>query len=176
MPNWCRCEVEVSGRAERVREFLEFAKGDGDGRETVFDFNRFVPYPPEWRKLDEAFYAWLESNPDLSGGFPVHAYDKWGYLWCCRNWGTNSNATEPRYGDATEAAGTLTASVHFETAWCEPWPVVLKASELFPDLAFELHYFEPLGDFAGCYRCSAGVGTDECWACDHVEVDRVPDC
>ena len=45
MTNWCRCEVRISGRAERVREFLAFAKGVEDGEETVFDFNRFVPHP-----------------------------------------------------------------------------------------------------------------------------------
>lgn len=167
--------MEIRGRAGRVREFLAFAKGDDAGTETAFDFNRFAPYPPEWRELDAAFDRWLNGNPDPSGGVPVNAYDRWGYQWCCHHWGTNSNAKEARYGDTAENRGTLTASVHFETAWSEPWPVVLKASELFPDLTFVLHYFEPLGDFAGCYRCSAGVGTDACWPCDQVEVNRTPD-
>lgn len=171
MTNWCRCEVRISGRAERVREFLAFAKGVDGGEETLFDFNRFVPYPRGWRDLDAAFWVWWNSRPDLSGEFPVHPYDKWGYTWCCNNWGTNTNARDARYGDYAERGEELSAAVEFETAWAEPWPIVLRASELFPDLTFVLHYFEPLGDFAGCYRCTAGVGTDEWGPCEHSDED-----
>lgn len=171
MTNWCRCEVRVIGRAERVREFLEFAKGVDDGEETVFDFNRFVPYPRGRRDLDAAFWVWWNTRPNTSGAFPLHGSDKWGYSWRLDHWGTNSSASNAAYSDVAAYGERLTASVEFRTAWSPPMPVVLKASELFPDLEFDLGYFEPFGNFAGCFRCSGGLPThDECWPCDHVEV------
>lgn len=171
MPNWCQCELEVAGPAARVREFLELSKGNDDGLETVLDFNSFIPYPPKWRELDRAFSRWLEAN-DLASEPPVHAYTKWGYLWCCDNWGTNGNARDATLGVRYARDGELVASFHFFTPWSEPSPVVLKASELFPDLRFALFYFEPLGDFTGSFRCQGGAVTiDERGPCTHEIVE-----
>src|SRR3954469_22023889 len=57
MPNWCECDLEISGPTATVRQFLEFAKGgEGDeqyqGGPSPFDFNRFIPYPREWGRMD----------------------------------------------------------------------------------------------------------------------------
>ena len=53
MPNWCENDLTVSGSKEAVEEFLKFAAG-----EIPFDFNRFIPYPEEFRRLDELVKAW----------------------------------------------------------------------------------------------------------------------
>jgi hypothetical protein len=150
MTNWCRCEVRISGRAERVREFLAFAK-NGDGRtETVFDFNRFVPPPAEFSK-------------------PVMFRED--DTWWCDHWGTSGNARNAVIGDFNTTGEQLNASVEFLTAWSPPVPVILKSSEMFPDLTLTLRYFEPLGDFEGSFQCRGGVSIhDECKPCDHTVV------
>ena len=53
MPNWCENDLAVEGPTEVIEEFLKFAAG-----ESPFDFDRFIPYPEEFRRLDEAAEAW----------------------------------------------------------------------------------------------------------------------
>ena len=53
MPNWCENDLTVEGPTEVIEEFLKFAAG-----ESPFDFDRFIPYPEEFRRLDEAAKAW----------------------------------------------------------------------------------------------------------------------
>ena len=53
MPNWCENDLTVEGPTEVIEEFLKFAAG-----ESPFDFDRFIPYPEEFRRLDEAAEAW----------------------------------------------------------------------------------------------------------------------
>src|SRR3954454_10723684 len=73
MPNWCECDLEISGPTATVRRFLEFAEG-GDGEEgdtarpSPFHFTRFSPYPREWGRMAreaEAFRErWKTLPPD----------------------------------------------------------------------------------------------------------------
>jgi hypothetical protein len=41
MPNWCECDLNISGSKEEVEKFLETVKTGGN----VFDFNQIIPYP-----------------------------------------------------------------------------------------------------------------------------------
>lgn len=45
---------------------------------------------------------------------------------------------------------------HFETAWSPPCPVILKASEMFPELEFRLEYFEGGAGFKGVFEAKGG--------------------
>ena len=53
MPNYCENDLAVEGPTEIIEGFLKFAAG-----ESPFDFNRFIPYPEEFRRLDEITEAW----------------------------------------------------------------------------------------------------------------------
>ena len=53
MPNWCENDLAVEGPQAVIEEFLKFAAG-----ESPFDFNRFIPYPEEFQRLDEIAEAW----------------------------------------------------------------------------------------------------------------------
>ena len=53
MPNCCENDLAVEGPTEVIEEFLKFAAG-----ESPFDFNRFIPYPEEFQRLDEIAEAW----------------------------------------------------------------------------------------------------------------------
>jgi len=112
LPNWCENELYVSGRKEDLQKFKEKAKG----KYTALDFNSFVPYPEEWRKLDEAYWGAWEKLRELNIRLEMteseeekqrirkeieevrknmpekDAYNQGGYEWCWENWGTKWNA------------------------------------------------------------------------------------
>lgn len=154
MPNWCENDLMVSGPTARVRDFLVFASSET----TLFDFDRFIPYPEEWAAKDRVWEAWL-ADPNPTGEMPSDGFNAGGYEWCVERWGTKWNACRVNVGDATECGGELSAALHFDTAWSPPRPVILKASELFPDLRFDLRYFEGRGGFCGTCICEGGSVT-----------------
>lgn len=165
MPNWCECDLEVEGPADRVAAFLEFAKGTEDREITPFDFNRFIPYPDEYRRMDAEYAAWAahkpwaERTPEERANPPKDGFNSGGYEWCIENWGTKWNACRVALGERGEWDGEVTQAVHFETAWSPPEPVVRKAAELFPDLTFTLRYFECGAGFNGMLRLEGGEVT-----------------
>lgn len=161
MPNWCECDLDVEGRRKDVTGFLEFL---GEG----FDFNRFVPYPERFAALDEEARRWDErrrADPENCGPRPRDGFNQGGYEWCIENWGTKWNACDvimpeqPADGDGSDF---LEVVINFQTAWSPPLPVILAASEKFPELAFALKYFECGVGFNGRFFCEAGrVVSDE---------------
>ena len=58
-----------------------------------------------------------------------YGYDHW-YEWACNNWGTKWNACNTRIG---------VNEVSFDTAWCEPIPVIRALSEKFPNLVVRIN-------------------------------------
>ena len=157
--------MDVEGPADRVTAFLEFAKGAEDGEETPFDFNKFIPYPEEWERLDrerDAFFARFDSLPPEereTAAVPPDGYNAGGYEWCVDNWGTKWNAHRAELGERSEWAGEVSQVIHFETAWSPPEPVVKRAAELYPDLTFTLRYFECGAVYNGMLRCQGGEVT-----------------
>jgi len=171
MPNWCENELYVSGRKEDLQRFKEKAKGkNGD-----LDFNSFVPYPEEWRKLDEAYWGGWEKLRELNDKLEraeseeekqrirkeieevrknmpeKDAYNQGGYEWCCERWGTKWNAVRV---DLIERKRSLVYI--FDTAWSPPIPVVRKMSEMFPNLLFTLKYWEGGVGFKGVFKVKGG--------------------
>lgn len=144
MPNICKNDLTVTGKVDEIRKFLEFAKGTN--QESELDFNRFIPYPEEYKKKDEARDKWIrEHNGIWSSDCPADGFNSGGYEWCCKNWGQKWNAydihVEP-LRERGDAEGGIT--MHFSSAWSPPEPVVLKMAEMFPDLVFDLQYSEPM--------------------------------
>ena len=83
----------------------------------------------------------------------VNSYD-----WCMENWGTKWDAVNV---GRCENDGAIEYS--FGTAWSPPTFVVKKMCELFPNLKFELRYFEAGVGFNGIFVCEKGeVKTDIC--------------
>lgn len=151
MPNWCECDLTVCGQMARVQEFLEFAKGGDSG----FDFNRFIPYPEWFRLQDEAAQAW-KRDPHRIGQAPRNGFNSGGYDWYVENWGTKWNAYHVEIGEPSTWDNEASVDICFTTAWSPPLPVIVKASELFPDLNFELRYFECGAQFNGVFQCLDG--------------------
>lgn len=158
MPNWCENDLTVTGPTPRVREFQEFARSKEGGEHMPIDFERFVSYPKEWDELDRARDAWF-NDPNRQGEMPPDGYNAGGYDWCIQHWGTKWNAHRGELGGEYEYEGTLTVTLHFSTAWSPPRPIILKASELFPELEFDLRYFERGAAFNGMCVCKGGTVT-----------------
>jgi len=128
MPNWVMCDLVVTGPRKELDEFKDFIKGTNEeGDEKVFDFNKVIPYPEEFKQ------------PDLDTGF-----NNGGYEWCCKNWGTKWNTSD---ADLNERDDELIYT--FDTAWSPPNPVIHKLGDLFPKLNFNLTYTEPGDGFKG---------------------------
>ena len=184
MPNWCECELYVKGERKEIQQFLEKAKGENG----ILDFNSFIPYPEEWRKLDKAYWGNMEKITCLrrklketknarekqkiqkqiekiSKEMPEKdGFNQGGYEWCITNWGTKWNARHlDDYSPNPEELGDNLILVRFDTAWSPPIPVVGKMSEMFPQLEFTLKYFECGMGFQGIFKASKGeVIADKC--------------
>ena len=175
MPNWCTNDLVVSGPKKDVELFVKKAKSD----KKAFDFNNFIPYPERFAVLDEesrkneelleakivnvnckrARAEIMNSHPRVSDG-----YNQGGYEWCIQNWGTKWNSVdcEQFFVDKGES-GECSATTLFATAWSPPVPVIVKASELFPELLFEMDYDEEAGMYHGHLKVKNGVVIkDEC--------------
>lgn len=158
MPNWCENDLVVEGPSALVEDFMRFAAGP----EGPFDFDRFVPYPEEFRLADAAADAWERGNadrPDVNwADCPPDGFDAGGCDWCVENWGTKWNAVGTRVEGPAEGDedGTDRVMYHFDTPWTPPIPLVRKAAHFFPGLAFELRYFERGRGFNGILRCEGG--------------------
>src|SRR5437879_4051338 len=84
MPNWCDCDLYISGPKAELEKFLETVKSE----ESVFDFNRVIPYPEHFREQDREFEEWTKKPPEERSVPPPSAYSSSGWDWCVANWGT----------------------------------------------------------------------------------------
>lgn len=113
------------------------------------------------KDLQEKF---LEENPkakEIADNYKYnldnHGHMTW-YGWCIANWGTKWNACSPEEPEITKNKCVYS----FQTAWAPPTPVVLAASLKFPELEFELKYYEGGCGYKGVFACKNGeVSQDE---------------
>lgn len=149
MPNNCENDLRVTGNVEEIRKFLKFARGTN--QEGELDFNRFIPYPEKYKRMDEVSAKWIrEHNGIWSSDYPKDGFNSGGYEWCCKNWGTGWNAYDidvERFPEWENGRGQII--IHFSSAGSPPEPVVLKMAKMFPDLKFDLKYFESGDEFNG---------------------------
>jgi len=152
MPNYCEIDLMIEGPTERIKEFAEKAAGENG----AMDFNKFIPYPEEWAKLDAEVGALRQEGakkdpqewPQKKDG-----YNSGGYEWCCENWGVKWNAGSISIDKAPEFDYWM---MHFDTPWAPPCPVFAVMAELFPDLAFQMSWFESGMEKSGRICASGG--------------------
>ena len=163
MPNWTYNTIIVEGRAEAIREFLEFVSG---GAGQPFDFNKLIPMPELLRHTStgrrsfngEDHRAWYVIDPDLpfsdrayednerpftpqeKAALAAIGYDSW-YDWSIEHWGTKWNACRVEIDDIEPLSGEpkrVSAVIRFETAWAAPLPLFQACADAFPHLEFEV--------------------------------------
>ena len=185
MPNWCSCNLTVTGPS--LDYFYDAMKGE-------FSFQKFVPEPEELRNIcsgsmtiDGVTYRQWREIPNL----PQEEFDKlnWQeqfqnttqigipddeverlvklygsanrYDWHCANWGTKWDACEAEIDDMSDQS----FSVRFDSAWSPPSQFLETVSALFPTLHFQLAYAEGGACFYGVDAYKAGERLDESF-CD----------
>lgn len=173
MPNWCECDLVVTGPAEDVKRFIDALKVADDGKCQVGILDAHFPMPTELSRTNESSRGpeWVIRDPDgnwqkdqhlpmtdVDAARLVSAYgfSSW-YGWCNERWGT-------KWGDCRTC---LTAQVDgkvsltFESAWCAPKPGLTEVSKRFHALSFDLRYYEMGMGFQGHWVCVNGeVVTD----------------
>lgn len=161
MPNWVDCELSVCGDEEVLKRFMEAVASE----KSALDANKLLPYPEEWAKLDKISQDWddrwsavLKALRDgegviedekreeawkkfkaENGDRPKDGYNQGGYEWCVANWGMKWNFGEVQVEDEADCRFV---EYGFQTAWSPPIPLVRKMAEMFPELSFQLRYYE----------------------------------
>ena len=158
MPNHVTNKIRFNGSKEDVERIMAFVKSD----ESEFDFNKIIPMPEELNveagsRGDDGLEAYREylrtgiqpkeitnkygfkrviEDEDFALGKRYYEnIQKYGcanwYDWCWNRWGTKWNAYD------VSVSGE---EIEFLTAWNAPEPVILKLSELFPNVEIEHDY------------------------------------
>jgi hypothetical protein len=121
MPNHVTNIVTIEGVSEdRLTAILAAIRMDDvEGRRSL-DFNKIIPMP-------DSVYQGNLGNKERQ----IYGENNW-YDWAVKNWGTKWNSydydNEPIHGDFNQ--------IEFQTAWSRPEPVVVRLSEMYPDVQF----------------------------------------
>ena len=200
MPNWVTNNVNIIADETLLAKIREEVKGTpySNGEDRDFDFNTIAPIPTELqgttspcRIISQEDYDKQEeriAKGDLTEGektFGVSrgitqemhddfierfGYADW-YGWQINNWGTKWNASDS-YVDGN--------TLHFQTAWSVPEPVLIKLSELFPkinilvkfadeDIGSNCGEFEILNGQIIRFKEYGGIEACELWGYDPAE-------
>lgn len=141
MPNITVNRLEVHGKPRHILGFARAASG-----ETVLDFNRLHPIPPE-----------------ILNGDGMVCWD-----WRNANWGQKWNADlplgyrKPENFTDVELIQLFHGGLFFRTAWGPPDALFDKVAKDFPELSFVLWHSqeEPI---CGVMRWKRGVRTRHVW-------------
>jgi len=115
MPNWCENELTITG--PDVQKVLDAIRSNGveDQDARILDFDRIIPYPKQYKELDQCAHEYQQKrfaigndDPDrntkldvlaaeygVEPGIPwlMDGFNSGGYEWRIDNWNTKWNAT-----------------------------------------------------------------------------------
>lgn len=172
MPNWVYCQLNVKGKRKRLDEFKEHMRGtDAKGEEALCN-DKILPYPQKFRDLDKQM-----NDPNRSFNLKDPGDEQYkidglnGYDWCIKNWGTkwgicdsSLHTSKDVYTEFKEALNPDQRSeldYSFQTAWSMPLPMIIKMSEMYPDLKFKMYVEEESNEFKGrIWICNGKVVKD----------------
>lgn len=172
---------------KRFKEFArtENVNREEDEKINYLATEQFVPYPEKFREMDrlgeelwnlklkidkakgkekeklEKKFKAIQITNSLAGKEVddcSYGYNKGGYEWCHKNWGTKWGICHAYLNDYTNNPKMSKEELFyiFETAWSPPNPVVIKMSEMFPKLKFTLKYWETGVGFRGILKVYKG--------------------
>ena len=135
MSNSCENRVDISGKPEDAKKFMELT---GE----KFDFQKIIPMPKELE--DTEFPVFTEGgHANMTPEKQKELLDKYGsdswYDWTLSSWGTKWPVMDVQLVVNKEDC----CQFIFVTAWCPPVYIYKKLKELFPDLTISWFYNEP---------------------------------
>lgn len=156
MPNHCESDLYISGPVDKIKEFVEFAKGKDPNFDEGAELSAhsFIPYPKKYLDLDIAAEEWMKNNNNDWFHRPKDGFGSGGYDWCCDKWGTKWNFYSLKHKGGWKdldkrKKGKGEISYTFQTAWSPPIPVIKAMAKRFPELTFDIRYFERGQTFSG---------------------------
>ena len=152
MPNWVITRIYITGPEDKIKEFEDNAIRLEE--EKVFSFDRINKRPEELNntqspppkpkkikvKTQSGEDLEVEEIADCNNATPEMCKDlesrfghnNW-YDWNNWNWGTKWDASESIYSQEDKM-------LEFQTAWSCPQEILLRMSEMFPDIQFNGSY------------------------------------
>jgi len=154
MPNHVEQDLWVSGPVEDIKKFMEFAVETANDNELLLSANKFLPYPEEYRKLDEL----AEEQRKLGNYTFQDGFNSGGYEWCRRVWGTKWGIYDCVRSIPTSFGKRKKGTVFytFQSAWSPATKIIFAMSQQFPTLNFKLKYYECGMQYKGIFRVEAG--------------------
>ncbi len=137
MPNWTynTCNI-ISKNRDAVIALKNYIKASDD---VQFDFNKVIPVPAELK--DPLLHMYGGEKKEQQDLARKDAKAEWGYEnaidFCVQEWGTKWNACETSVSNVETHGEFHSMFIRFETAWSPPHPLLLKLSELFPDVLIQ---------------------------------------
>lgn len=177
MPNWCECEIQVTGDPKQLIQLGEWLEALGKQSKDADTWgwnisNALEPYPERFASLDQSvgkrrdeLMKQLEPYKGKSAtDVPSEIRSAWSELcnlkdgfnsggceWCKEHWGTKWGIGSFNYLYDKERF-----HMSFLSAWTEPRPLINLLSKKFPTLGFEMTYKEESLKYYGLYSVTNG--------------------
>lgn len=155
MPNWCENQLQVTGSKSDLLWFQASVKGK-HAQYVLTEAEKEMVARFGEEKEEELYNFTFHSLVPVPEEVLQAGYNKTGYNWQNDNWGTKWDVTGALLDEADNQL-----LYQFDTAWAPPEPWVKCVSEQFPNLSFELAYFEPGMMFAGYVTYENGERVEE---------------
>ena len=178
MPNWCSNVLNICGPVASIDKFMDDIttgpkESDGTTSGMGNDYEileNLFPCPEDLKNVTSRFGTISDDDPDKEQkqkNIEDHGAVDW-YEWCCTNWGTKwgDNQTHLVHEDLCTPFSTADDTevslkkimLRFETAWSPPIEGMDVVTTKYPDIMFDLRYWEPGMGFQG-YKI---YGSGEC--------------
>jgi len=157
MPNWCDNNLRITGSQEELDRFRHMIRPvaiDWEGTaERLLEEANMTDNPTEKIRLMSQRAAFLrhDDEPCLFASFypPPPEVIKEGFSHAGYNWQVDKWGTKWDVSDFDLDAYDELLVIMFSTAWAPPLGWVVHVGKMFPELRFELKYFEGGAWFAG---------------------------
>jgi len=185
MPNWCSNVLSICGPVTSVDKFMEdITKGlkepDGTTSGMGNDYQileNLVPMPESLKGVTSRFGTISDDDPDKEKkqeNLKEHGAVDW-YEWCNTNWGTKWGDCQTQLAQEDLCVPWIPGRVdfddvedqlkkimlRFDTAWSPPIEGIDVVASKYPDMMFDLRYWEPGMGFQGFKRYGSGQCHDE---------------
>lgn len=166
MPNHVTHRVVVTGPISEIARFTELCI-----RNEEFDFESLTPMPEILGQVispvrrgengrimlnpdGELLTKGVEANEEQQAVLDKLTHTDW-YSWSIHNWGTKWNS----YSYSLISSVPERFEFLFDTAWSPPEPIFHRLADEFPELAFEIAFFDEGWNYAGTASIKDGLAS-----------------